>query len=363
MLIFPSSPTTGQTSTQNGRTYSWTGYAWELVASGGGGSGEDTLLRSLFVPPAPTSVSASAGNAQATVSWTAPSGVLAQAPVTDYAVQFQPAGGSWQTFTDGTSTATSATVTGLTNGTAYQFRVAAVNAVGTGSYSTASSAVTPVAGDALWASVQLLLPGDTSTNDASSYSRSVSAVGGAAVSASQKRWGAGSLYFDGSGDYLTIPSSSAFSFGASGGEFTIEFWMWMESYGNNYTTVMTRRTSDWQWQIGFPNTGRYINASTNSAGTSFTIQDTSQLSLSAWHHVAWSFDGTTYRLYVDGAIVASSTASGGFGEIGGDVTIGSVPGGGEYFHGYIDDLRITKGSARGYTGATIQVPTAAFPDA
>jgi len=32
-LSFPSSPSVGQTSTQNGRTYTWTGYAWELVAS------------------------------------------------------------------------------------------------------------------------------------------------------------------------------------------------------------------------------------------------------------------------------------------------------------------------------------------
>ena len=44
------------------------------------------------------------------------------------------------------STATTRTVTGLTNGTAYQFRVAAVNGIGQGSYSTASSAVTPTAG-------------------------------------------------------------------------------------------------------------------------------------------------------------------------------------------------------------------------
>ena len=142
-LSFPSSPTTGQQSTQNGRTYSWTGYAWELVASSGGGSGEDSLLRSLFVPPAPTSVSASAGNAQAVVSWTAPTGVIAQAPITDYVVQFKQGSGAWETFTDSVSTATSATVTGLTNGTAYTFKVAATNAVGTGSYSTASSAVTP----------------------------------------------------------------------------------------------------------------------------------------------------------------------------------------------------------------------------
>jgi hypothetical protein len=114
---------------------------------GSGGDGTDSVLRALFVPPAPTSVTATAGNAQATVSWTAPTGVIAQAPVTDYAVQFSSNSGStWTTFADGTSTATSATVTGLTNGTAYVFRVAAVNGVGTGAYSSAMSSVTPNAG-------------------------------------------------------------------------------------------------------------------------------------------------------------------------------------------------------------------------
>ena len=140
-LSFPSSPSVGATSTQNGRQYQWSGYAWELVAASGGG--EDAVLRALFVPGAPTSVTATGGNTQATVSWTAPTGVITQAPVTDYVVQFQPSGGSWSTVSDGTSTASSAVVTGLTNGTAYQFRVAAVNSIGQGSYSTASAAAVP----------------------------------------------------------------------------------------------------------------------------------------------------------------------------------------------------------------------------
>ena len=139
----PESPTVGQTYAANGRTWSWTGSAWELVASAGAADSRWDL----FLPSAPTGLTVTAGNAQASLSWTAPTGVIAQAPITDYREQYSTNNGTtWTTFTAAASTATSATVTGLTNGTAYLFRVAAVNGVGTGAYTAASSSVTPAAG-------------------------------------------------------------------------------------------------------------------------------------------------------------------------------------------------------------------------
>jgi alpha-tubulin suppressor-like RCC1 family protein len=54
--------------------------------------------------------------------------------ISDYQVQFRSPIGVWTTFNDGVSTATTATVTGLTRGTPYNFRVAAVNANGPGAY-------------------------------------------------------------------------------------------------------------------------------------------------------------------------------------------------------------------------------------
>ena len=93
-------------------------------------------------PAAPTNVTASGGNASATVSWTAPSD--GGTPITSYTVTpFVGATAQTPTTVTGSPPATSVTVTGLTNGTSYTFTVSATNAVGTGPASSASNAVTP----------------------------------------------------------------------------------------------------------------------------------------------------------------------------------------------------------------------------
>ena len=94
------------------------------------------------VPGKPTNVVGTPGNTQASLTWNAPvnTGGIA---LTDYVIQYSSnSGATWTTFSDGVSTNTYATVTGLNNGTTYTFQVAAVNATGTGAYSDPSSPIT-----------------------------------------------------------------------------------------------------------------------------------------------------------------------------------------------------------------------------
>jgi hypothetical protein len=119
---------TGNTS------YTFTVTATNTYGSATSASSPAVTIGTISQPP--TSVSATAGNGTAVVSFTAPSNIGA-APVTSYTV----------TSTPGNITATGAsspiTVNSLTNGTSYTFTVVANNSAGSSVSSTASSSITP----------------------------------------------------------------------------------------------------------------------------------------------------------------------------------------------------------------------------
>ncbi len=93
---------------------------------------------SVFAPGQPLELTAVAGDAMASVSWTAPADPGSY-PVTDYSVTASPGGGTCLV----EAPARACDIRGLTNGTSYTFRAKALNGAGWGPYSDPSNAVTP----------------------------------------------------------------------------------------------------------------------------------------------------------------------------------------------------------------------------
>lgn len=184
-------------------------------------------------------------------------------------------------------------------------------------------------------------------------------VGNAQISTSVVKYGTGSMYFDGTGDYIFSPSSSNFSLGS--GDFTIECWFYAGKTGDHYLFDMRTQSDIYTY---LDNTSlNYIAAKVGSssqvnAGT-YTSNSWTHYAIvrsgSATNNVSFYVNGTRTQQVTDTTNFSTNTPffigrrytdfSGAFG----------------YMNGYIDDLRITKGVAR-YTGASFTVPARAFPD-
>jgi len=180
-------------------------------------------------------------------------------------------------------------------------------------------------------------------------------VGDAKLSTAVSKFGGSSMYFDGTGDYLSFPSNTVYAIGATE-DYTVECWV-------NFSTVQTcafwqttNNTSSANGPFWFGYEAGALKASRHGSG-SYAVSYTWSPSTSTWYHVAATRASGTVKLFVNGAVVATSSAQNGidFTQSGGAVGMLTTP---AYLVGYLDDLRFTKGYAR-YT-SNFTAPTSEF---
>jgi hypothetical protein len=166
----------------------------------------------------------------------------------------------------------------------------------------------------------------------------------------------GSGYFDGNGDYLSIPNSANLN---STGDFTIEGWAYITS-ASSYAGMFSMRASTGTTNgasITFINTG-YIEFAVNPGGNNLTTPTP----LNQWFHVALVRSGSSTNncsCYLNGTRVAQFTSTSQANGASNGAVIGRyyADGTNQYWvTGYLSNVRYVVGTPV-YSGATITVPT------
>jgi hypothetical protein len=166
------------------------------------------------------------------------------------------------------------------------------------------------------------------------------------------------IYFDGTGDYLTIPHSTDFQMGS--GDFTVETWF---KKGVDSSLIVLFGYGDWATLSG-SNFNFYCTAANKVlftfyyGGSGVDVLSTGTVTGTGWHHTAAVRYGNTITLYIDGVVAGTGNVTG-LTMNSNNITMYLGSGAGSYtWNGYTREMRISKGIAR-YTAA-FTPPTTPF---
>jgi hypothetical protein len=182
---------------------------------------------------------------------------------------------------------------------------------------------------------------DSSTNNFT-ITRNGTATQGTFTPFSPTGW---SGYFAGDGNYLTVPSTSAYFLSTN--NFTFEFWYYPTSFqsyscfGQNNATNATAN-----FDVLVTSTGSvYFEAYTGS--TNIQIISSSNLSLNTWNHIAYVRNGSTFTGYINGVSVGTATNSGTINSNAQVLSIGAATNTSTSRGalGYVSNVRLVNGTA------------------
>jgi hypothetical protein len=191
--------------------------------------------------------------------------------------------------------------------------------------------------------------------DSSRNNFAITSSGNVTVDNNIYKFGGGSAYFDGTGDYLVVPTNSALDFGT--GDFTVEGWVLPNSLLSDWFIISSSGTGGLFFGFSSATT---VGFGWGRTSVAWDYRVAGSATVGVWQHVAVTRSGTSMRLFVNGVQSGTTqTVSTAYNLGVTSTTIGSQ-GNLYYFTGYMDELRITKGVAR-YT-ANFTPQTSAFPN-
>ena len=143
------------------------------------------------------------------------------------------------------------------------------------------------------------------------------------------------INFDGANDNITFKDNYDFT-----APFSIEVWVKPNAVTGTQTIFSKRDSNNLSTGYDLKLTGDKISFNWNGAGT---VNSNYAISTNRWYHIAVTFSGTTYRLYIDGIEVKNASgslpATNDFDCILGAMNrLGSQPV--SYFNGWMDEVKI-----------------------
>lgn len=168
------------------------------------------------------------------------------------------------------------------------------------------------------------------------------------ISATKKKFGSASCYFDGTGNqYLTLAAHSDFTFGNN--RFTVDG-QFYNDWSNSAARFIFGAPVDHRWAILYDySSGKFV-LYLSSDGISWGLGGQSSVqtfSLDTWHHIEFSWDLSVYRLFFDGSLIWSNTTSTPlYSGVNMGFQVGAFPLVCPPWKGYIDEIRVSKGITR-----------------
>ena len=175
---------------------------------------------------------------------------------------------------------------------------------------------------------------------------------GAQIDTAQSKFGGASGLFDGTDDYLSLEDSPDWYF--STGDFTIEFRVRFNSLpnvGNTESCVYCQYvdTSN-RIRFGFYSTdGINVSPVATVISGGVTVLNRGPVAtivVNTWYHFAFVRSGSTHYIFQDGVQLDSASMSGVVPNLASSLYVGTLSGASQYFNGWLDELRVTKGLAR-----------------
>lgn len=192
--------------------------------------------------------------------------------------------------------------------------------------------------------------GSTTMADSSPANRTITAFGDAQIDTAQSVFGGSSLLLDGTGDYLTVPSSSDFLFGS--GDFTVRCRLRRQTQSGDrvIAAVWAGTSSQLSWLFGVSgSTDRLVfYYSTNGSSGNFSAVTGTNVPVGSWTDLEVSRVSGTLTLYIDGVFGYTATHSGSFFASSAPLSIGASESGGSYgnlLSAHADELVVMKGTA------------------